>query len=203
MNREQIDFKAVDTSDQLKVQEELMNRQFNNSEGPLWCARLLQQDSCGSSTSPGLADAFPHSRSLVLANHHGIADGTTNNRMMNIFLQILDDVIAGKAIDDTEQLGELASGEETEALLETMKQKLNKDENLLKQTSVEMEKRHEAEKLIPLAFPQPEDPNYTTKIVTENLDEETTTRFLRRCKQEGVTVNSGFVILSTVPWWTS
>ena len=107
-----------------------MNRQFNNSEGPLWCARLLQQDSCGGTTSPGLAAAFPHSRSLVLANHHGIADGTTNNRTVNMFLQILDDVIAGKPIDDTEQLGELASGEETEALLAAMKQELKNDENL-------------------------------------------------------------------------
>lgn len=172
-----------------------MDCQFNNSEGPLWRARLLQQDSCGGSTSPGLGAAFPHSRSLVLANHHGIADGTTNSRTVNIFLRILDDVIAGKPIDDNEQLGELASGEETEALMAAAQQELKKDKNLLKQTLEELEKRHEADKLIPRAFPHPNDPNYTTKIVTEALDEEATTRFFRRCKQEGVTVNSGFTTL--------
>ena len=191
-----LDFpQAVDTSNQLKVQEELMNFQFNNSEGPLWCARLLQQDSYGGSTSPGLEATFPYSRSLVLANHHGIADGTTNNRTVNFFLQILDDIIAGKPIDDSEQCGELASGEETISLLEATEHELKKNENLFKQTLEDLEKKHAKKKLVASAFPRLDDPNFTTKLVSETLDEETTTRFFQRCKQEGVTVNSGFSAL--------
>ncbi|KAK8396014.1 hypothetical protein O3P69_005238 [Scylla paramamosain] len=195
MNREHIDFKAVDRSDQLKLQEELMNHQFNNSEGPLWCARLLQHNSCGGTTSPGLEASFPYSRSLILANHHGIADGTTNCRTVNCFLRILDDVIAGNPIDDSEQLGELASGDETAALLAAMEEEIKKNVDDLEQTLEEYKKKLESEKLLCRAFPNQDDPNYITKIVSETLDEETTSRFFRRCKQEGVTVNSGFAAL--------
>ncbi|XP_045108441.1 uncharacterized protein LOC123503085 [Portunus trituberculatus] len=196
MKREHIDFKAVDRSDQLKLQEELMNHQFNNSEGPLWCARLLEHNSCGGTTSPGLEASFPYSRSLVLANHHGIADGTTNCRTVNCFLRILDDVIAGNPIDDSEQLGELASGEETATLLAVTEEELKENTENLEQAVEEYKKQHEKEKLIVRAFPNQDDPNYITKIISETLDEETTSRFFRRCKQEGVTVNSGFTALT-------
>ena len=185
---------AVDRSDQLRVQEELMNQQFNNSEGPLWSATLLEDNSCGGTTSPGLEASFPYSRSLVLANHHGIADGTTNCRILNCFLQILNDVIAGNPIDDSEQLGELASGEELAALMEATEEEVKKNADLEKVLE-EFKKKHEEEKLISQAFPNQDDPNFITKIVSESLDEETTSRFFQRCKQEGVTVNSGFTAL--------
>lgn len=195
MSREQIDFKAVNRSDQLRVQEELMDLQFNNSEGPLWCARLLEHNSCGGTTSPGLEAAFPYSRSLVLANHHGIADGTTNCRIVNHFLRILNDVIAGNPIDDREQLGELANGEETAALLAATEEEIKKNVEATEQALEEFKKHRDSEKLVQRAFPNQDDPHYITKIVSESLDEETTSRFFRRCKQEGVTVNSGFTAL--------
>lgn len=198
MNREQLDFQVTDTRELVPVVEALLHSHFPTTEGPLWCARLLPAGAASRCSQPDLAAAFPHSRTLLLANHHGIADGTTNMFVTDAFLRVLDDVLAGKPVDDTAQLGKLVAGEETIALLAAKRKELVKDKDRLKQLQNDMLKAQQAEKLIPRAYPMPRDPNAKCQIVLRDLDKESTQSFFRKCKQEGVTVNSGLTALFNV-----
>uniref|UniRef100_A0A0P4W7J8 Condensation domain-containing protein n=1 Tax=Scylla olivacea TaxID=85551 RepID=A0A0P4W7J8_SCYOL len=198
MNREQLDFQVTDNRELVPVAEALLHYYFPTTEGPLWCARLLSAGAPGRCSRPDLAAAFPHTRTLLLANHHGIADGTTNMFVTNAFLQVLNDVLAGKPVDDTVQLGKVVAGEETKALLTAKIEELTKDKDRFKQLQDDTIKAQQAEKLIPRTYPMPRDPNFKCQIVLRDLDKDSTMAFIRKCKQEGVTVNSGLASVFNV-----
>ncbi|MPC22090.1 hypothetical protein E2C01_015095 [Portunus trituberculatus] len=174
--------------------EALFHYHFPTTEGPLWCARLLPAEVPGRCSRPDLPAAFPYSRTLLLANHHGIADGTTNMFVTDAFLRVLDDVLAGKPIDDTAQLGKLTAGEETK----TKMQELTKDQDHLKQVQRELEEMHHSEKLIQRVYPMPREPEVKFQVVLQDLDEERSQAFISKCRKEGVTVNSGLSAVFSV-----
>ncbi|MPC34293.1 hypothetical protein E2C01_027677 [Portunus trituberculatus] len=198
MNHEQLDFQVLDTREVVPALEALLHYRFPTTEGPLWCARLLHSGDLGHCSRHDLATTFPHSRTLLLANHHGIADGTTNMFVTDSFLRILDDVLAGKPVDDTVQFGKVVAGEETKALLAAKMEELTKDKDSFKQLQNDLKNAAQAEKLIPQAYPMPRDPNYKCQIVLRDLDKESTMCFIKKCKQEGVTVNSGLASVFNV-----
>ncbi|KAG0717013.1 hypothetical protein GWK47_008302 [Chionoecetes opilio] len=200
MNREELDFQ-VQTSDldavtEMKelapaVESLILHRRFPTTEGPLWCARLLHADAPGRCSLPELADAFPYSRTLLLANHHGIADGTTNMVVTDTFLCMLDNVVTGKPIDDAIQHGKLVDGEESKALLTARVEELMSDKAHFQHIKEDLKKRNLKKKLIPRAYPRAADPDFRCQLVLRDLDKETTQSFIKKCKKEGVTVNSG------------
>lgn len=198
MNREELNFQVMDTKDVTQAIESLLHHKFPTTDGPLWCARVLPCDATVPSVRPELDADFPHTRLMLLANHHGIADGTTNMFITDAFLHILDNVVTGTAIDDTVQLGRLVAGEETDAILNARKADLEKDENHLKLLMDKIKKLKTEEKLIPRVYPMPMDPNFRCQIVLADLDRETTQRFIKKCKKEQVTVNSGLVAVFNV-----
>ncbi|KAG0722944.1 hypothetical protein GWK47_005785 [Chionoecetes opilio] len=173
--------------------ESLLHLCFPTTEGPLWCARLLPANAPGRCSRPELADALPYSRTLLLANHHGIADGTTNMVVTDTFLCMLDNVVTGKPIDDAIQHGKLVAGEESIAILTARVEELMRDEAHFQQLQEDLKKRKRKKKLIPRAYPKARDPDFKCQIVLRDLDKETTQRFIKKCKKEGVTVNSGLV----------
>lgn len=200
MIHEQLDFQVTETKDLVTATEELFNYKFPTTEGPLWCARLLPSTSPFPSSQPDLIPSsdFPHTRTLLLANHHGIADGTTNIFIAQSLLQILDDMITGKPVDDKVQMGNVASGEETKVILTAMVKRLREDKDRLQSIIEDINKSRKAEKLIPQTFPMPMDSNYRVEMVLQDLDKETTQKFFKRCKQEGVTVNSAMTAVINV-----
>ncbi|KAK8384264.1 hypothetical protein O3P69_009195 [Scylla paramamosain] len=117
MNRDYLDFQVTETEDLVPAMEALLQHRFPTTEGPLWCARLLPAGVPARCSRPYLAAAFPYCRTLLLANHHAIADGVTNVFVTDKFLRVLDDVVAGKSITDSAQLGKLVAGEETKVVL--------------------------------------------------------------------------------------
>ncbi|XP_063871112.1 uncharacterized protein LOC135106243 isoform X2 [Scylla paramamosain] len=198
MNREQLDFQVMDTQELVPAVEALFHYHFPTTEGPLWCARLLPAGTPGCCSRPDLVAAFPYSRTLLLANHHGIADGTTNMFVTDAFLRVLDDVLASKPVDDTTQLGRLTTGEETKALLTAKMQELTKDQDRLKKLQRDLEKAHQSEKLIPRVYPMFKHPKAKFQAVLRDLDKESTQSFIRKCREEGVTVNSGLAAVFSV-----
>lgn len=192
MKREEINFQVTETQELVPAVEALLHYWFPTTEGPLWCARLFPASGPGRCCRLDMAAAFPHTRTLLLANHHGIADGTTNMFVTNAFLQVLDDVVAGKSVDDTVQVGKVVAGEETKAILEAKLEELMK-EGRLQQVQEDIKQSRLREKLVPRAYPMPRDPDFKNEIIVQDLDQETTLNFIRKCKKEGVTVNSGLV----------
>ena len=189
---------VTETQDLVPAVEALLQYPFPTTEGPLWCARLLPVGAPSRCSRPDLAAEFPYSRTLLLANHHGIADGTTNLFVTNAFLRILDDVVANKHVDDEAQLGRLVAGEETKALLTAKMQELMKDEGHFQKLLKEEEETKREKKLIPCAYPMPNNPDFKSQIILRDLDKETTQSFIRKCKKEGVSVNSGLAAVFEV-----
>lgn len=147
---------------------------------------------------PDLFADFPHTRLLLMANHHGIADGTTNLFITDAFVRFLDDVVTSTAIDDIVQVGKLVAGEETEALIVAKREDLLMDNDNLNRIMVKAKKLKTEQKLVPRAYPMPMDPSYRCQIVLTDLNRETTQNFIKRCKKERVTVNSGLVAVLNV-----
>ncbi|KAG0710760.1 hypothetical protein GWK47_022133 [Chionoecetes opilio] len=193
MNHEELDFQVTEMKELAPAVESLLHLCFPTTEGPLWCARLLPADAPGRCSRPQLADALPYSRTLLLANHHGIADGTTNMVVTDTFLCVLDNVVTGEPIDDAIQHGKLVAGEESKAILTARVEELMRDEAHFQQLQEDLKKRKIKKKLIPRANPRARDPDFKCQIVLRDLDKETTQRFIKKCKKEGVTVNSGLV----------
>ncbi|MPC35135.1 hypothetical protein E2C01_028551 [Portunus trituberculatus] len=180
--------------------EDLFIYEFPTTEGPLWCARLLPSTAPLPSSLPEVIAScdFPHTRILLLANHHGINDGTSNTFIAESLLHILDDMIAGNPIDDKVQIGTLADGEESKAILTVMAEKMRQDSDFQQNIIEEANKSRKTEKLIPRAYPMPRGPNPKVQIVMQDLDKETTQNFFKRCKQEGVTVNTAMTSVINV-----
>ncbi|XP_037794506.1 uncharacterized protein LOC119589920 [Penaeus monodon] len=191
-----IDFEVLDGCDPRDVMEDLMNRSYASHEGPLWRARLVRGAAGEDCPPEEVRASFPHTSHLVLGNHHGIADGTSNVRTYNLLLRILNDVIAGRPIDDQEQLGDFVNEAELMKMVEDKKRELEKDpetlHRLLKEKAAEMQR-------VPLFLqcypPARRGAGRRTRALHEILDEETTSRLLQRCKQEGVSVESAFTAL--------
>ena len=179
------------TQDVVEAVEALWEHRFPTTEGPLWCARLLPADTGARCCRPELAAAFPFTRTLLLANHHGIADGTTNMLITDVFLRLLDYVVAGTFVDDTQQVGKLAGGEHTQAMLKARKEELMQDQDQFQHLK-NMEQPVQ-EMLIPRAYPMARDPEFKSQMLVRHLDKDSTHAFIRKCKKEGITVNSGMV----------
>ncbi|KAK8392857.1 hypothetical protein O3P69_013112 [Scylla paramamosain] len=200
MKHERIDFQVTETEDVVTAIEDLFGYKFPTTEGPLWCARLLPSTAPLPSSQPDVIAScdFPHIRTLLLANHHGINDGTSNTFIAQSLLHILDDMIADSPVDDEVQMGNLANGEESKAILTAMAEQLREDKDRQQNIIEEANKSRNAEKLIPRAYPMSRGPNPKDQIVMQDLDKETTQNFLKRCKQEGVTVNSAMTAVINI-----
>ncbi|XP_042858704.1 uncharacterized protein LOC122244796 [Penaeus japonicus] len=186
-----IDFEVVEGRDPRDVMEEVMNQSYASHDGPLWRARLVRGAAGEDCPSEELRASFPHTSHLVLGNHHGIADGTSNVRTYNLLLRILNDVIAGRPIDDQEQLGDFVNEAELMKMVDDKKRALEKDpenlQRLLEEKAAQMQR-------VPLFLqchpPAGQRMHRRTRMLHGILDEETTRRLIERCKREGVSVES-------------
>ncbi|XP_063842202.1 uncharacterized protein LOC135089940 [Scylla paramamosain] len=193
MNREELDFQVTDTQELVQAVETLMQYHFPTTEGPLWCGRLLPASDPGCSFRQELSATFPYTYTLLLANHHGIADGTSNMYIVNAFLNVLDDMLSDKAVDDAVQLGRIDAGEETKDIITTRMMELMEDEDQYQQLRENMKKSKQDEKLIPRTYPMAKDPAFKSQRVLRDLDKETYQTFISKCKEEQITLNSGLL----------
>nr|XP_053656341.1 uncharacterized protein LOC128705159 [Cherax quadricarinatus] len=128
MNGCNLDFKIVEQRKTEEVEEELTHYIYNTSEGPMWCVRPPALPPTPSSTD--LDSIFSHNNALMLGIHHSLADGFTNINICNLVHTILDDMVAGRPVNDEQQVGKLVGDEQTQKLYEEQRQKLLGDPEL-------------------------------------------------------------------------
>lgn len=111
------------------------------------------------------------------------------------FAQVLDDMSAGRPIDDNEQFAVFVSPEKTDAIVnEKVKALRDNSELLLRQT-----KEFQAcqkKSFYKSTYKINEDMPLTTGFETVFFDSDTTASFLKRCRAEGVTVNSAYTAIT-------
>lgn len=170
---------------------------FKSSSGPLWRAVVFV-----SHTAPYLSEVskkYPRQYDLLMTYHHAITDGFTTLRVANLFLGLLNDIIAGKDIDPREQLGEFNDGAETETLIAERQKKFDTDIKWKKSLEMQIEKYTQFRPIFTKYFPVLESQKEnTTKHIYHIFDESQTKKLLNFFKYENVTVTSGFVSLANL-----
>ncbi|XP_037789521.1 uncharacterized protein LOC119584984 [Penaeus monodon] len=200
MAKEIVDFEVVPDTTMRDMHDKLQHRHYDTWTGPLWCARLwprprssLPDEEMGFDKS-----RFPHAYTLFFGFHHGITDGNTNMRICGFFVQLLNDVLAGKSVKDEEQLGILVSDERTKALLEERIANMEAEPEVKQRSLDDYNARHTTHSMIKSTFKGVADKVGRSLLLARDVDVATTSQFVKRCRTENVTVNSAFTALANV-----
>lgn len=182
-----------------EVTECLHTYKYNCSSGPLWCARLLQathswpRDSLEAQLQPD----FPHCYYLLFGFHHVTGDAASYIKLCGTLVSLLDDVIGGRDINDEDQIGNFIVNEEFDQLKQRYKEAEVEKDTEQKQTDEKKLDWCEEKTSILADILQVEDKTERkTLLITQTWDSSMTSQFFKKCKQEGVTIHSGFTALA-------
>ena len=169
-----------------------------NEKGPFWAARFLpwsqkQTSYCNSLKLEKMdgTKSLPFISHFVIGYHHGITDGHTCFRIMRMLLELLDDVIKEKAVDDEIQLSTLLDRKDEIRLLEEIETELVCNKELFKIRNDEHQNPM-VDALIDQGYPVPLKNKKETVSLPYILDRESTKAFAAKCKKEGLTFHTGF-----------
>ncbi|XP_063606824.1 uncharacterized protein LOC134781500 [Penaeus indicus] len=197
MPQEKVDFELLpeDRSDE-DIHSRLQNYDFNKQTGPLWCVKLRPEpDSSPDGVFREGVQGYPHMYSMYLGINHAITDGTSNSTMCGFIVQLLDDVLAGKEINDEEQLGTYIPDEKTQRALREQEALVNGDPELQSKLTREYQGLLERHSLVKTLFKGVGEEKARTLYVTRDLDEKDSAALFKRCRAEGITVNSAFTAI--------
>ncbi|XP_047491212.1 uncharacterized protein LOC125040610 isoform X2 [Penaeus chinensis] len=135
---------------------------------------------------------FAHNYSVLFCIHHGIADGMTITRICGLLRAILDDLLSGRPVDATEQLGEHVSYDAAMALYAAEEQKLKDDPSLLVKAMKEFAEGERTRPLLLDVLPRPQGGEATTGSIPLRLSEDETKALISCCKKMKVSLNSYF-----------
>ncbi|KAK4311444.1 hypothetical protein Pmani_017051 [Petrolisthes manimaculis] len=199
MDREEIDFKVVE-GEARTMTEEMGTCLYNKieSDGPLWNARLLKNESNVKSFRKELENDFPHKRTLLIANHHSICDGTSNSIIMESFFQVLNDIIAGKDTNGIKDVAVYKGFDEWQEVIDANNAKLENDPEKLNTLLEEYTTSSPEGPLFSRFMTLSEGVPFKTRYVETYFDLDTSNRYIKKCKDNGITVNSGILSLINV-----
>lgn len=132
-----------------------------------------------------------HVSHIVIGLHHGISDGFSNLRIIRHLLKLIDDHLAGRSIDENDQVCSIIDDSEKDKLLSQAKQAFLDDEKFL-QERTEFYKHTFVETLIEKVYPVTAGLPEKTCSLVHIVDKATTQKFKSKCKAEGVTFHAGF-----------
>ena len=130
----------------------------------------------------------------MLIFSHATADGYSCTRAVKCFLETIENKIAGRPVDDTEQAGTLFDVMREKELQEKIEKSFNDNPAFLEKRKLVLASAS-LETLFEKAYPVRPNVKPTTRCIIHVVNEDLTTRFIKRCKKEGVTVHTGFCSL--------
>ncbi|XP_076048274.1 uncharacterized protein LOC143029501 [Oratosquilla oratoria] len=171
----------------MKHHEDMLKQTYN-MRGPLWYIEVisLQQP------MPGYEKNFGYV--FVFGFHHSITDGTSNFTLVGHLLSLLGKNISCEVQGFPEPVFDFSPSKQTLLfmaweLLKLLANPWAKARALQEITLI-------AQSKLELLELSPVDPKEkTNRLIVRHFDETLTARFLSRCKQEGITVHTGFCTL--------
>ncbi|XP_063593442.1 uncharacterized protein LOC134770471 isoform X3 [Penaeus indicus] len=211
MDECKVDFKVLKDDALDKHRAGIMQR-FDTERGPLWRVALVPEHEEAERDphehSPGEANPthsatwarplnelprpFAYNYSVLFCIHHGIADGMTITRICGFLRAILDDLLSGRPVDATEQLGEHVAYDTAMALYAAEEQKLKDDPSLLAKAMKEFAEGERTRPLLLDVLPRPQGGEATTGSIPLRLSEDETKGLVSCCKKMKVSLNSYF-----------
>ncbi|XP_042883007.1 uncharacterized protein LOC122260007 [Penaeus japonicus] len=198
MTQENIDFEMLpETASAAETLRRLRNNQYDSSRGPLWCAKLRPGPPSEGAAAERV-QGFPHLYTFFLGFHHGITDGTSTMKICGFLVQLLNDVISGKRVDDVEQLGVFISGERTQKIVDERVAAMKADPELLQKMINDSAAHKSPCSILNSTYRDAGEKEGNTMYLTRDLDVATTSAFVKKCRAESVTVNTAFAALASV-----
>ncbi|XP_047474255.1 uncharacterized protein LOC125028799 [Penaeus chinensis] len=189
MTREIVNVEELDTQDVEAAVETLLKRRYNVKEGPLWFTRFIKL----TPQEQGVRDDnhnLKYKYACLFGFHHNVSDGTTNMKFCKVFLKVLNDLVQGKEIDMCQE-GTFAPplqdrlADRIGAYFLFVYMFLRRLYTCILTFGIPVRN-------FTSRFPMPSRNEAATRMIHHELDEDTTRKLLRRCKMEGVTLNSAF-----------
>lgn len=200
-----LDVEELKTVDIMHSFETMLKKRFDLENGPLWFVRYVKIDNNDTSNTTVVNDQAKSRFVCLFGFHHNFSDGTTNVKFCNIFLNVLNDVILGRPTDMKVE-AKLA-----EPLHDRMADKMISD-NFISSSLWLM--YHFCKRfykgIISYGhfisnytdhYQQPVEIEATTRLIPGELDEETTTRLLSRCRKEKTSLNSAFTAAANLAFY--
>ena len=179
---------------------------YNLNCGPLWIAKLLPWSPLHTayldrtlvpaegSTSEDRIPEPPkhcHVNHVILGWHHSIVDGYSCMRLIRNFLCIIDDLIDGRKPNESVQISSFISSECYQATEDKIEMELSAHPELLNDILKYEEQSWSRTILHKVIKMKPKSP-LEMALIPFCLDIESTQKFIFKCKQERVSVHSGF-----------
>ncbi|XP_066975311.1 uncharacterized protein [Macrobrachium rosenbergii] len=187
-----LDFEVLEEKDRQETIERFSTDAKGSGETPLWKARLIRVSDDSPCVLPELKEAFPYQYDLILSLHHCFMDGFTSGFGFQKLVEILNDVIAGRPLDN-QPLAMCVSDADIQELNAKIRRQLEEDPVKLQELKEDTLACNNMPVLLK-AFPPPGGKNYS-KTISHDVKQHTLQKFYAYCKSEGVTFNSGFEAL--------
>ncbi|XP_068218091.1 uncharacterized protein [Palaemon carinicauda] len=187
-----IDFEILEGVSSSDVTNGFCNDAMGYEEGPLWKTRLLRVPDNSPCILPEIKEAFPYQYDLIVSYHHAFFDGYTGVIFANTLVQVLNDVIAGRPVDN-QPSAVYASYADIQELHTKIRRQLEDDPDKLRELKEEILACDNTPILFK-AYPPPGGEDHSVGII-RNIDNQTLQKFHAYCKNAGVTFNSGFEAL--------
>ncbi|XP_042888513.1 uncharacterized protein LOC122263937 [Penaeus japonicus] len=183
-----IDFEYLEGAESNDVIKQLLNEPFFADRTPTWKARLIPVAADAPCLLPEIKAAYPYQYDLVMMPHHSFVDGFTMTFICGKLVELLNDVIAGRPIDD-EPYGVFLSNEDIVKIEKQIEQDFLKEPEKLEAMKQEL-LACDTTPILFKAFPPPGGKPASDRVY-RNVDQRTRTSFAKKCKENGVTFNSG------------
>ncbi|XP_047471028.1 uncharacterized protein LOC125026560 [Penaeus chinensis] len=185
-NTHKVDFKRLNegTSSTEEIQR-MCEKGF--PDGATWKFRMIPRGKEAPRDMPEVKD-FPYQYNIIMTSHHAVSDGLSASLMAKQMVELLNDVILGRHIND-EATSQFVQREELWEIESRIIKKLEDDpqrHDYVKQTMPL------STPLLLQAFPRPSVDEVTTRHLSRIIDGDVTQKFEKQCKSHGVTIHSAF-----------
>lgn len=182
-----VDFKMLgEGASSLEECRRMSERGF--PDGDTWKFRMIPRGKEAPCVMPEVKGDFPYQYDVLMTSHHALGDGLSVSMIVKRMVELLNDVILGRHVDD-EATTRFLPREELWEIESRITKKLQEDPERHDFVQGTMP---DSSPLLLRAFPRPSADRVTTGYLTRTVDLETTQNFERLCKAQGVTINGAF-----------
>ncbi|XP_042890313.1 uncharacterized protein LOC122265204 [Penaeus japonicus] len=176
-DQDQINFEVQEGGDIMQEMWRFTNMPLGFDQAPLWRAVFMPGNGSdgdassarGPSNLQEIRARFPHQSRLVLPVHHSFMGGPTMPLIVQRLVELLNDVLAGRPIDGSRQLGVLVPSTEIDAAKRRIRRSWRGTRR---------------------AFPEARGAPSSGHVLRD-VSPALLQKFTAKCKSEGVTFNSG------------
>lgn len=181
-----IDFKVLERG---MAYEDILNDIWSDgllvdSSRPTWRARLVPAAEDAPCPMPELKAAYPYQYNFMTVTHHAVGDGVSVAFLCQLFVNLLNAVIDGQAIDD-KPFGMFVSNEDIAQQDRAIQEQLRNDQERFETLKAEVLNSNK-EPVLFRAFPRPSVDKPSSRQIVNCIDAETHKRITEKSKQAGV-----------------